>query len=278
MQLREKVRRRLGLQVLFDFDDACDAIRFCREHGMGVLELNLGNLAFGRQLARASQRRRIRETARNNRVKLAVHAIEGPSFFIPSDRARRAAVADLKRLLDQAADTGIRNVVMHLGFEMYYGLGGESSFPHDIYPDYYRESLSKALQELKEHAKGRSRLCIENVGGFRFPFVHEVMAKVLGGNLGLCLDVGHVFLLSREKRERELGFFRRFRRRVFHSHLHDNNGVRDEHQVPGRGRIRFLPMFRFLAETPSLLVFEVRPKEEALASLEYFERRVAPRL
>jgi sugar phosphate isomerase/epimerase len=75
-----------------------------------------------------------------------------------------------------------------------------------------------------------------------------------------------------------MGFFRRFRKLILHSHLHDNNGVRDEHQVLGRGRIRFLPMFRFLADTPSLLVFEVRPKEGALQCLEFFERRVAPRL
>lgn len=273
-----EVRRRLGLQILFDFQDAIEAIRFAAAEGFSVLELNLGNLDFGRQLARARDRARIRREARRLGITLAVHALEGPSFFIPSTRARRAAVSDLKTLLDQAADAGVKNVVMHLGFEMYYGLGRESVFPHDVFPDYYERSLGDALAELKDHARGRARLCIENVGGFRFEFGHRVMNRLLGGPLGLCLDVGHVFVLSSGKRAAELEFFRRHLRHIHHSHLHDNHGVRDEHLVPGQGRIRFLPMFRLLAATRALLVFEVRPRQAALEGREWFERSIAPRL
>jgi sugar phosphate isomerase/epimerase len=167
---------------------------------------------------------------------------------------------------------------MHLGFEMYYGHDGRSKFLHDVYPEWYERSVTGALDELKRYARGRTRLCIENVGGFRFGFVHRILDRLLGGYLGLCFDAGHVNTLSSAKRRKELAFFRRHKRHIHHSHLHDNHGTKDEHLAVGKGNIDFLPMFRLLADTPALLVFEVRPKEAAVESLDYFYRRIGPKL
>jgi sugar phosphate isomerase/epimerase len=273
-----EVRSRLGLQILFDFNDILDGVEFARDQGFGVLELNLGNINFSRQLASKRQRERIRAAAEKARVKLAAHAIDGPSLFIPSPRAAKAAVSDLKRVMDQAKEAGISRVVMHLGWEMYYALDGRPKFLHDAYPEWYERSVTDSIDELKRHARGRTRLCIENVGGFRFGFVHRILDRMLGGSLGLCFDVGHVNTLSPAKRRKELAFFRRHRRLIFHSHLHDNHGREDEHLAIGMGNIDFVPMFRLLAETPALLVFEVRPKEGAVECLGYFDRRIAPKL
>ena len=277
MHPHQRVRRRLGLQVLFDSSDIVDAIGFADRHGFGVLELNLGNILFGGQLARKRERRRIRAAARQSGIRLAAHALEGSSFFIPSRPALRAAVTDLKRLADQGAEAGIDRVVFHLGFEMYYSVNGRPAFPHEMFPDYFEDAVGGALAELKRYARGRTRLCIENVGGFRFAFVHRILDRLLGGSLGLCLDVGHVNTLGHRKRA-ELAFFRRHARHILHSHLHDNHGEHDEHLVLGRGSIDFLPWFRMLARTRALISFEVRPKEAALECLDYYRRRIEPRL
>ena len=278
MHPSRRVQQRLGLQVLFDFDDIIDAIGFAAAHGFGVLELNLGNLHFSQQLARKRERGRIRKAAKLVGVKLAVHAVGGPSFFEPSPRVSRCAVAELEWVLGQADEAGIVNVVMHLGFEMYYGMAEGSAFPHERFPEFYAELVGNALADLKEHARGKARLCVENVGGFRFPFVHDILERLLGGNLGLCLDVGHVNILSEGTRRKEVAFFKRHRRRVFHAHLHDNHGEHDEHLALGLGNIDFRRWFRFLADTPALMAFEVRPREQALASLDYFKRKVEPGL
>lgn len=272
------VRSRLGLQILFDFNDILDGVEFAREHGFGALELNLGNIDFSRQLASRRQRGRIRTAANKARVRLAAHAIEGPSLFIPSRRAVRAAVTDLKKTMEQAADAGIGRVVMHLGWEMYYVLNGRPKFLHDVYPEWYERSVTDSLDELKRYARGRTRLCVENVGGFRFGFAQRILDRMLGGYLGLCFDVGHVNTLSPARRRKELAFFRRHRRQIHHSHLHDNHGREDEHLAVGKGNIDFVPMFKLLATTPALLVFEVRPKEAAVESLGYFDRRIGPKL
>jgi sugar phosphate isomerase/epimerase len=273
-----KVRRRLGLQVLFDFTSITDAIEFCADHRLVALEINLGNIEFQRRLANARERRRIRAAALRRKVALAIHAIDGPSFFIPSAKVRAAGVSQLKQELDWAHAIGAKNVVMHLGFDMNFGIDGGSRYTHQEFPDYYKTVLTDVLAALKEYARGRARLCVENVGGFRYRMTPPILGPLLGGSLGLCLDVGHVNVLKPEMRKREMAFFRRHRKSVYHSHVHDNSGLRDEHSALGRGRIDFLPYLRLLAKTDALVVFEVRPKESAIESLRYFEREIEPRL
>jgi len=285
------VRQRLGLQILFDFSSITDAIGFCSDHGLAVLEVNLGNLEFQQQLAKSSERKRIRAAALRQGVALAIHAIDGPSFFIPSDKVRAASVRLLKRELDWARGIGARNVVMHLGFDMNFGMArdqgakgsrdrvaGRGRYTHEEFPEYYAKALAESLSELKAHARGRARLCVENVGGFRYGLTPPILGKLLGGNLGLCLDVGHVNVLPPKQRSKEIAFFRKHRSSIFHSHVHDNSGLRDEHLALGRGRIDFLPFFRLLEKTDALVVFEVRPRESALASLRYFEKEIEPHL
>jgi len=274
----KRLRQRLGLQVLFDFTDILEAIGFASARGFGALELNLGNIEFGRQLARAGQRRAIRAAARWYKVRLAFHALEGPSFFIPSSRVRQCAVAELKRTLDWAQETGAENVVMHLGFDMHYGMAGANRYTHEQFPEYFELALLEALAELKQHARGRARLCIENVGGFRYPPARPALAALLGGSLGLCYDVGHVSILAPERRRAEMEFFARHAKSIYHAHLHDNHGGRDEHLPLGEGTIDFGPFFELLAPTRSLLVFEVRPKELAVKSLAHYREKIEPEL
>jgi len=268
----------LGLQILFDFSSIIDAIGFCSDNGLAVLEINLGNIEFQRQLAHARERRRIRAAALRQEVALAIHAIDGPSFFTASEMVRAAGVRQLKQELDWAHGIGAKNVIMHLGFDMNFSMDGRTRFTHQEFPEYYAAALTGVLAELKAYASGRSMLCVENVGGFRYAMTPPILSRLLGGNLGLCLDVGHVNVQRPEQRVKELAFYRKHRSRIFHSHVHDNSGLRDEHSALGRGRIDFLPFFRLLEKTDALVVFEVRPKESALESLRYFEQKIEPHL
>ncbi|MEO0067558.1 MAG: sugar phosphate isomerase/epimerase [candidate division WOR-3 bacterium] len=270
--------QRLGIQVLFDFTDIIAAIDFAADTGFGVLEINLGNINFGNQLRRASERRKIKRQAGRRKVRLAVHALEGPSFFIPSERVRRCAVLELKKTLDWAADIGAENVIMHLGFDMHYGYGGGNRFTHEEFPRYYEEALLQALADLKQYARTRANLCVENVGGFRFVPSKKVLKRLLGGSLGLCFDIGHIAILSEDKKKEEFAFFKRFHKTIYHAHLHHNNGARDQHLALGEGTVDVVPYLRLLYKSPALLVFETRPKEQALKSRDYFERVLLPKI
>ncbi len=274
-----EVNSRLGLQILFDFSDIVDAIIFAQRQRFKALELNLGNIRFGNQLRKTTERKKIRKLAQKAGIRLAIHALEGPSFFIPSERVRRCVVAELKDVLNWASAIGAENVIVHLGFDMHYGMGGTNRFTHEEFPEYFTSGLFEMLSELKGYAqKSDTRLCVENVGGFRFKPSIKVLNRLLGGNLGLCFDMGHIAILPEEQKRAEWVFFRRHRNRIYHAHLHDNNGVKDQHQPLGEGGNDLLPYFKLLAQTPALLVFETRPKEAAIRSRDYFLRSILPKI
>lgn len=276
MRAIEDLSKRLGVQILFDFRDITEAIDFAAEKGFGVVEINLGNIRFGEQLRRARVRQKVGQLASAAGVVLTVHALEGPSFFIPSPRVRRCAIAELKQTLDWAADMRVKNVIMHLGFDMHYGWGGGNRCTHEEFPEYYEAALQEALYELKCYARGRARLCVENVGGFRYRPSKRVLNKLLGGSLGLCFDIGHIAILPEQQRQEEFDFFRQFSRWVYHAHLHHNNGVKDQHLPLGAGTVDIRSYLDLLIQTSALLVFETRPREAAVASRDYFERELLP--
>jgi sugar phosphate isomerase/epimerase len=58
-------------------------------------------------------------------------------------------------------------------------------------------------------------------------------------NLGVCIDVGHAHF-SRDAgagRETVPNYLERYAAQLVHLHLHDNQGDRDEHLVPGNGTV-----------------------------------------
>jgi hypothetical protein len=41
-----KIKKRLGIQILFDFDNVIDAVNFGLDNKLNVIELNLNNVNF----------------------------------------------------------------------------------------------------------------------------------------------------------------------------------------------------------------------------------------
>ena len=54
-------------------------------------------------------------------------------------------------------------------------------------------------------------------------------------NLGVLVDSGHLFVVGESSGDaiRELG------KHLFHVHVDDNNGIRDQHLIPGDGKFDF---------------------------------------
>lgn len=71
------------------------------------------------------------------------------------------------------------------------------------------------------------------------------------GNLGVTLDVGHVFLLAQKNEEKNpegsiMNWIENMGRNIIDVHLHDNRGRRDDHFPPGWGEIEFSPVINSL--------------------------------
>lgn len=62
-------------------------------------------------------------------------------------------------------------------------------------------------------------------------------------SLGLCLDIGHQNVFSDVSAP---DWVSAWASRLYHIHLHDNDGTDDRHWSPGRGTIDFEPFYEAL--------------------------------
>ncbi|MFB0509837.1 MAG: sugar phosphate isomerase/epimerase family protein [bacterium] len=278
MKFLDKLDARIGLQILFDFDDVTDAIKFAKDNGFGNLELNLNNIGFWQQLGKSQERKKIRGFAENNDVRLLVHSPEGLSFFVPDQKIRTAALDSLKIIIDWSKELDIERVTFHLGSDLFFGMSGKRIATYEFFPDYFQKIITEVLTEIKKYAKDKTCVCVENVGGFRYPFVLEILDKLLGENLALTMDIGHIYRMSGEIRENEIAFFKDHKKFIKNCHIHDNNSEWDQHNIIGEGKIDFVPFFKMLVDTDSYLIFEVRPKESAVECLRRFNSIIVPKL
>jgi sugar phosphate isomerase/epimerase len=278
MTTRERIERKLGFQSLFDFRDAVEAIDFAAGAGFKAVELNLGNPDYLNQLRSSRERARIRRAAKRRDVAVLVHSVDGLNFFRADWQHAKMNLAMLKKLITCATQAEIVHFTFHLGADMFYGYSAGKKYTYEIYPELFADNLRRVLLDLKEFCRDKVTLGVENVGGFRYPWVFPILHKVLGGKLCLTMDVGHINVYKGRVKEVEEDFFKAHRRLIRSSHLHDNDGKWDMHDIIGNGSINFLPYLKLLAEQNAWCIFEVRPKESAVESLRRFREVIAPRL
>jgi sugar phosphate isomerase/epimerase len=278
MTIEERIERKLGYQSLFDFNDAVKAIDFAADNGFKAVEFNLGNPDYLNQLRRARERARIRAAAKHRQVAVLVHSVDGLNLFRADWQQAKMNLGMLKRIIRCATLAGAQHFTFHLGVDMFYGYSAGRKYTYEIYPKLFADNLTRALRELRVFARNTVTLGIENVGGFRYPWVFPILHRILGGNLCLTMDVGHINVYKGRVKEAEEDFFKVHRRFIRSSHLHDNDGKWDMHDIIGNGSIDFLPYFRMLAEQDAWCVFEVRPRESAVECLKRFRERIAPQL
>jgi sugar phosphate isomerase/epimerase len=134
------------------------------------------------------------------------------------EKGRRiVAVDEIKRAIEVAEYVPFRYLVQHLG------AGGEEFDEHKIDPAF------SSLDELTVFAKQRGvEILLENIpNGFSTASRLEWFLAETHLKLGYCFDTGHAQMAGNLAGEFEL-----MKPRVRSTHVHDNNGVDDQHLVP----------------------------------------------
>ena len=119
----------------------------------------------------------------------------------------------------------------------------------------FTEDLNLCLKFSKEE---NVQLSLENIQSPYFLFsklesAPEIVKKVK--DLTITLDVGHAYIMecSSRKRSVEKKIAEKIEnilgKKIGHLHIHDNFGVKDEHLVPGDGKINFKPIIKALRKT-----------------------------
>ena len=183
----------------------------------------------------------LREWLSDTRV--ALHSVHAPvmeamragqwvgSFSIASgdESRRRAAVAEAEAALAMAASIPFQFLVVHLGVPL-----GQKMPPGDNQPDAARRSV---IDIVEAAARMNVRVALEvmpNPLSGAAGLVEAIEERLEGVDVGICLDYGHANLMTDtvEAVETVSGH-------LWTTHLHDNNGKRDDHLVPYSGTINW---------------------------------------
>jgi sugar phosphate isomerase/epimerase len=266
-----RISKRLGYQALFDTEDIEDALDFAEKNGFGTVELNMNGLNFLPENYMGEDRRRVRKIAEKKGISMLLHAPEGLNLVNVQDGVRMAVVERLKEIIDFARDLSAPCVTFHLGAIPVLSVEGKLAPLHRVYPELYKEVIRSSLVELGHYAKGKTNLCLENTEITNSRIVREVLVELLGqGNLFLTWDIGHTHQYGARIRQWEEEFFLDYRNRIRNTHIHDNNGKWDEHNVIGEGTLDLSHYLPVLIDLNAHMIFEVRPRERAVTCLARF--------
>lgn len=176
-------------------------------------------------------------------TRLGLHSVHAPvmegmrsgqwigSFSIASgdESRRRAAVVETQAALAIAAVVPFHYLVVHVGMP-----NGQKIPPGDNQPDAARRSV---IEIVEAAARVNVRVALEvmpNPLSSAIELVQAIEDQLEGVNVGICLDYGHANLMTdvAEAVETVSGH-------LWTTHVHDNNGTRDDHLVPYAGSINW---------------------------------------
>ncbi len=202
--------------------------------------------------ARGADLRMIREAFEKNSLTVTMH---GPYLNInpgSSDEAVRASTEKrYERVFEVVEDLRPRNIVLHAGYHERKFLG-DSGF-------WLEQSMKTWPRFVKEAERVGTVIAAENIFE-KTPSTLKTLADEIGSpNFRVCIDSGHLSVFSSVAVEDwfvELGPY------MAEVHLHDNNGVADDHLPIGEGSIDFKMYFSLIERYAPQAVYTIEPHGE----------------
>jgi sugar phosphate isomerase/epimerase len=178
-------------------------------------------------------------------------------------RHRLQQMAELAALYRPAA------VVCHAGYD-----ASRYAFCREEWGQRALETWSWAADRV---ARAGSRLVLENVyerhPGELVPLFDDLASQ----GVGFCLDAGHLSAFGKMRLEEWLP---PLGSRIRHLHLHDNDGVQDDHLALGDGHIDFAPLVDFLVRKSGadvIVTLEPHNEKDLWRTLRYLDENEALR-
>jgi len=160
------------------------------------------------------------------------------SLIAPEKAYRIDAMDEVKRALESAEQIPVTAITLHLGLK------------DDAWDERAIENSLTAIEHINTFARPLGvQVLLENLQNDVTTPEHllEILAIGHFDNVGVTLDVGHANLSDTGLDHA----FELLRPRIGELHLHDNNGLRDEHLWPGSGEIDWTKLARLTATLPA---------------------------
>ncbi len=259
------------VSFLFDFGKTNDQTRPYVMHEFaanGAKHLVLCNTLIGEVMKDYTrQKTLLDEMAAEGLTFADAHAAFGPmlDLICPVEEARPQMLLRQKLTLQITADMGVKTITLHTGNETHY-----PGYDLEVMYDCMKRSLDELLPMAE---KLGIVICIENIW-----YQINTPERLLGikqefptDALGFCYDSGHANLMDKGRNFPDSNPFKYWKDvppqfddrilekmlpHVVNCHLHDNNGIVDQHVNPGRGTVDWKHIVGLLKQAPRLQVIQ----------------------
>lgn len=247
-----------------------DALAFAHEYGFGGIQIADESPHLSHERITDADSEQIADLRRKLGLRIGLHAPDYAASLLQYSPQLRHGIREYYRsLLCFARQIQASIVTIHLG--------AMTTFPTDTVPELkvppmderlYREAFTEAVGRLLECERGPARICVETYGLDQLGC--ELLQPYLDQEqLFLCWDLAKSFVDPAMEE-----FALRNLQHVRQVHLHDVCEGKEKrlrgHRKVGTGRIDLHRYFTHLMKSPvEDICIEVRPREQALASLEY---------
>jgi sugar phosphate isomerase/epimerase len=164
----------------------------------------------------------------------------------------------LKKTMSVLNDIYLNHVIIHHNYHPYI-----YAFNEDKFVDNFSENLSKILTI----CNGKYKILVENVFEINPDVGLKIKRNFLNNDLiGFCFDIGHFNIFS------EIGldyWIESWKNYIYEFHIHDNNGVYDEHLPVGKGKIDFYKLFGLFI--PDIITIENSDIKDLSKSYEFIQ-------
>ena len=262
------------LTYTFSFDQTTDAMRqFIMEEfaANGAKHLVFSGYMLGEIMTKPHMADVYsREMAAAGLSFMDSHSIYGPyaDLFQPDGSIRDRMLAMHELSLNIAGDLGIKTMAFHVGDRYEH----TENIPLEKLHDNLLRSLDRLLSTAE---KCRVAIAIENT---YYPSnscdrLLDAVRRFDSPWLGICYDVGHANVLRSENKCKdnpvlkyafenvseepwEDNFLEKVHKYVICTHVHDNDGTRDGHLMPGDGTVDWKATVPLLKSAPRLESFQ----------------------
>ncbi|MBL8026213.1 MAG: sugar phosphate isomerase/epimerase [Fibrobacteres bacterium] len=158
-------------------------------------------------------------------------AAHGPFIGIEYDHIDCLLGAAIKKRLDMFFDTAVKlkasRVILHSGYRSEIDLFSLQDYWYSKNSNYWK-------REIIRWADAGIQVVLENEIEKSPDMLIKLIDEINNPYLGICTDVGHVNLFSKISPS---DWVKAVGKRLYHVHLHDNDGIKDRHWKLGKGNI-----------------------------------------
>ncbi len=193
-----------------------------------------------------------------------IHAPATTTNFISiSEVFRKASYEELRRTLFFAEKCEAELITFHIGWNPGFITARGFVFQKDLYSKHNYSVLTTEMHSFLKTINNPSILALENTIEIDESLKAAIEFLLNNTDLSLTFDIGHYYV-----KEGHALFLKNFDR-VKNVHLHDNNGIYDEHLALGKGKVDLSIIPK---KYKGYLTLELRDKDAIIESKNYVEK------